>query len=219
MESRLRVLLLTLLAAATSGCSLFGRDQAPVPESSASAPVISPEVERRPVKTPKIDTEDFEVTAYYGMISVEDFGSNPILGARLAYHVTEDLFLEATYADAGNVDLSSYEVLSGAATLLNDRSYSYYDLAIGWDLLPGEVFIGRNHAFNSALYVLAGAGNTSFAGEDLFTLTFGAGYRVLATDSIALHFDVRDHLFNNDITSVDKTTHNIEFSLGASWFF
>ncbi len=219
MESRLRVLLLTGMVAATSGCSLFGRDEPPMEDAGASAPVISPEVERREITTPKIDTEDFEITAYYGMISVEDFGSNSIYGARVGYHVSEGLFLEGTYADAGDVDRTSYEVLSGAAPLLDDRSYSYYNLAVGWNLLPGEVFIGRNHAFNSALYVIGGAGNTSFAGEDLFTMTFGAGYRVLATDSIALRFDVRDHLFDNDVTGEDKTTHNIEFSLGLSWFF
>lgn len=219
MESGLRVLLLTGLAAATTGCSLFGRDEPPMEDAGASAPVISPEVERREITTPKIDTEDFEVTAYYGMISVEDFGSNSIYGARAGYHVSESLFLEGTYAMSGDVDRSSVEVLDNIDLLGSDRDYSYYNLALGWNVLPGEVFIGRNRAFNSALYVVGGAGNTSFAGEDLFTLSFGAGYRVLVTDSIAVRFDVRDHLFDNDVTGEDKTTHNIEFNLGLSWFF
>jgi outer membrane beta-barrel protein len=219
MESGLRVLLLTGLVAATTSCSLFGRDDPPMEDAGASAPVISPEVERREIKTPKIDTEDFEITAYFGQISVEDFGSNFIYGARVGYHVSEGLFLEGTYAMAGDVDRSSVEVLDNIDLLGDDRDYSYYNLAVGWNLLPGEVFIGRNRAFNSALYVIGGAGNTSFAGEDLFTMTFGAGYRVLATDSIALRFDVRDHLFDNDVTGEDKTTHNIEFNLGVSWFF
>ena len=224
MESRVRVLLLkaiTLIAlgAGVTGCSLFGRDKPPMEDASASAPVISPEVERRQVQTPKIDTEDFEITGYAGMLSVEDFGSNTVYGARVAYHVTEGLFLEGTYAMTGDVDRTSVEVLNNIDLLGSDRKYSYYDLSVGWNLLPGEVFIGKNWAFNSALYVLGGAGSTSFAGDNLFTMTFGAGYRVLATDSIALHFDVRDHLFNHDITGVDKLTHNIEFNLGVSWFF
>ena len=219
MASGFRVLLLTGLVAATTGCSLFGRDKTPLEDAGASAPVISPEVERRQIKTPKIDTEDFEISAFIGLLSVEDFGSNTVYGARAAYHVTEDLFLEGTYGRTGNVALSSEEVLNNVNLLGSDRKYSYYDLALGWNVLPGEVFIGKNHAFNSALYVLAGAGNTSFAGDNRFTMTFGAGYRVLATDAIALHFDVRDHLFNNDVTGQDKTTHNIEFDLGASWFF
>jgi len=219
MASGLRVLLLTGLAAAATGCSVFGRDNPPLEDAGASAPVISPEVERREIKTPKIDSEDFEITGFVGLLSVEDFGSNTVYGARIAYHVTEGLFLEGTYAQTGDVDETSVEVLDNIDLLGSDRKYSYYDLAVGWNIFPGEVFIGKNHAFNSALYVLAGAGNTTFAGDDFFTLTFGAGYRVLATDSIALHFDVRDHLFDNDVTGEDKTTHNIEFGLGLSWFF
>lgn len=219
MASGLRVLLLTSLVAATGGCSLFGRDNPPLEDAGASAPVISPEVERRTMKTPKIDTEDFEITGYVGLLSVEDFGSNTVYGARLAYHVSEGLFLEGTYGQTGDVDLTSVEVLDNIDLLGSDRKYSYYNLALGWNVFPGEVFIGKNHAFNSALYVLGGAGNTTFAGDDRFTLTFGAGYRVLATDAIALHFDVRDHVFDNDITGEDKTTHNMEFTLGLSWFF
>ncbi len=220
MESGLRVLLLTGLVAITAGCSLFGRDNPPMEDAGASAPVISPEVERRSIKTPKIDTEDFQITGFVGLLSVEDFGSNTVYGARLAYHVSESLFLEGSYGQTGDVDRTSVEVADNIDIFLGaDRTYSYYDLSLGWNVLPGEVFIGRNNAFNSALYVLGGAGNTSFAGEDLFTLSFGAGYRVLVTDAIAARFEVRDHLFDNDITGEDKTTHNIEFNLGLSWFF
>ena len=85
--------------------------------------------------------------------------------------------------------------------------------------MPGEVFLGGKYAMTSAIYLVAGAGNTSFAGDDWFTFTYGIGYRVLATDSIGVHFDVRDHMFDIDITGADKTTHNIEFNLGATWFF
>jgi outer membrane beta-barrel protein len=224
MESRIRVFLLRLAVAclgalALAGCGSRALDREA--EADQARPVVDPEVERRDVSRPKIDTEDFEVGAYVGFLSIEDFGSNTVYGATLAYHITEGLFAQATYgqSDAGK---TSYENLSGGqAQLLTDdeRKYEYYDLSIGYNLLPGEVFIGRNHAFNSALYVIAGAGNTSFAGDDYFTFTYGAGYRVLATDSIALRFDVRDHMFDIDITGEDKSTHNIEFNLGATWFF
>jgi outer membrane beta-barrel protein len=118
------------------------------------------------------------------------------------------------------VDKSSAEILGNYdLSFGSDRKYKYYDLSLGYNLLPGEVFIGRNRAFNSAFYVVAGAGNTTFHDEDMFTLSFGGGYRILATDAIGLHFDVRDHLFDDDISGEDKTTHNIEFTLGLSWFF
>jgi outer membrane beta-barrel protein len=227
MESRIRIFLLrsgiaglaAVCAVLAGGCSSRALDKEA--EADQARPVIEPQVERRDVRAPKIDTEDFEVGAYAGFMSIEDFGSNGVYGLRFAYHITEGFFAEATFgqSEAGK---TSYEILSGGqAPLLTDdqRKFRYYDISLGYNLLPGEVFIGRDHAFNSALYFVLGAGNTSFAGDDYFTMTYGAGWRVLATDSIAAHFDVRDHMFNIDITGEDKTTHNIEFNLGATWFF
>ena len=211
MESRIHFLLLrtaalSLLLAAAAGCASLGRQVEPAGDANAASPVIDPRVERREVAPPKIDSEDF--------------GTNSVVGARLAYHVTEGLFAEATYAQTSDVDKSSAEVLGNYdLSFGSDRKYKYYDLSLGYNLLPGEVFIGRNRAFNSAFYVIAGAGNTTFHDEDMFTLSFGGGYRILLTDAIGLHFDVRDHLFDDDISGEDKTTHNIEFTLGASWFF
>jgi outer membrane beta-barrel protein len=224
MESRIRIFLLRLALAVAAGTLVSGcasRSLDAEADADQARPVIEPEVERRDVKAPEIDSEDFEVGAYAGFMSIEDFGSNAVYGARIAYHITEGLFAEATYgiSEAGR---TSYENLSGGqTTLLTDdqRDFQYYDVSLGYNLLPGEVFIGRDHAFNSALYVMLGAGNTSFAGDDYFTLTYGAGYRVLATDSIALHFGVRDHMLDIDVTGEDKTTHNIEFNLSATWFF
>lgn len=225
MESRihlflLRAAVLSLLLAVTAGCASLGRSSEPADDVNASSPVIDPRIERRDVSPPKIDSEDFEITGYYGMLSVEDFGTNSVVGARLAYHVTEGLFAEVTYAQTSDVDKSSAEILGNYdLSFGSDRKYKYYDLSLGYNLLPGEVFIGRNRAFNSAFYVIAGAGNTTFHDEDMFTLSFGGGYRILLTDAIGLHFDVRDHMFDDDISGEDKTTHNIEFTLGLSWFF
>lgn len=224
MESRIIGVLLKAavagwLAMVVTGCSsTMLADEA---EADRVQPVIDPQVERREVSSPKIGSQDFELGAYIGYMSVEDFGSNTVYGARLAYHITEGFFAEATLGstDAGK---TSYENLSGSSAPLlssSDREFRYYDLSIGYNLLPGEVFIGRNRAFNSALYVLLGAGNTRFAGDDYFTVTYGVGYRVLATNWLGLHFNIRDHMFDIDITGKDKTTHNIEFTLGATVFF
>jgi outer membrane beta-barrel protein len=155
------------------------------------------------------------------MLSVEDFGTNSVIGARLAYHVTEGLFAEATYAQTSDVDKSSAEILGNYdLSFGSDRKYQYYDLSLGYNLLPGEVFIGRNRAFNSAFYVMAGAGNTTFHDEDLFTLSFGGGYRILLTGCArpALRC-ARSPVRRSTSAGEDKTTHNIEFTLGLSWFF
>ncbi|HEY6644190.1 outer membrane beta-barrel domain-containing protein [Povalibacter sp.] len=228
---RLRILFLTLaLASVLPGCAWFGRDRDTAPEAVAAAaaptgesgeqPIIDPRVERRQIKRASIDTEDFEIGVYGGILSIEDFESNPVYGARFAYHLTEDFFLEATVGQS-RAGRTSYENLSGAAELLTDdeRDYTYYALSAGWNALPGEVFIGKNRAYNTAFYLVAGIGSTRFAGDDLFTVSGGFGYRVLPNDWMAVHFDVRDHVYDTDLLGEKKIVNNLEAHLGLSIFF
>jgi outer membrane beta-barrel protein len=228
MESRFRVLFLVLplMAMTLSGCAatknLFGRGQksAPPPAELPQGQVIEPEVERRKIKEPKIDTEDFEIGAFAGILSIEDFGTDFVYGARIAYHVTEGFFVEGTVGQT-KAGLTSFEVLSGGAPLLSDsdRQYTYYNLDLGYNVLPGEVFIGEGHAYNTSLYLIGGLGSTRFAGDDRFTVNFGAGYRFLLTDAIAVHLDFRDHLYDINLLGEERTTHNLEAHLGLSVFF
>lgn len=235
--SRLRLLFLIALAATTlPGCALFHRGApaaaestaepvqqstaAPVTGEPSNAPVIDPQVERREIKHTRIDTEDFEVGAYVGILSIEDFESNVVYGARLAYHLTEDFFLEATVGQS-RAGRTSYENLSGSADLLTDseRDYTYYALSAGWNALPGEIFLGKNRAYNTAFYLVAGIGNTTFAGDDRFTVNGGFGYRILPADWIAVHFDVRDNVYDIDLLGEKKIVNNLEAHLGLSIFF
>jgi outer membrane beta-barrel protein len=235
MESRLRLfLLMPLLAMASSGCALFrhkaaaddGPSTAPVVTSASSPttgsvtePVIDPKIERRKIKTPKIESENWELGAYGGILSIEDFGSHSVVGARLAYHVTESFFLEGSYGiSKGGV--SSAESI-GFFQLLTDsqRKYSYYALSAGWDALPGEVFVGENRAYNSSLYFIAGVGSTKFADDNRFTVNGGFGYRILLTDWLATHLDVRDYLYDTDLLGKKKVVNNLEATLGLTFFF
>ena len=47
----------------------------------------------------------------------------------------------------------------------------------------------------------------------------GLGYRLIATDWLAFHFNARDHIFDSDLLGNDETLHNIEFSGGLTIFF
>jgi len=228
MESRFRVLFLAipLLALGLTGCAstkrLFGMGDksAPPPAVLEQGQVIEPEVERREVKEPKIDTEDFEIGAFGGIISIEDFGSSFLYGVSLAYHVTEGFFVEGNYGTA-EAGLTSFEILSGGAPLLSDveREFTYYNLNLGYNVLPSESFIGEGRAYNSNLYLVGGLGSTRFAGDDRFTVNFGAGYRFLLTDSITIRLDFRDYLYDIDLLGEEKTTHNLTGYLGMTVFF
>ncbi|HKL62166.1 MAG TPA: outer membrane beta-barrel domain-containing protein [Woeseiaceae bacterium] len=223
MEARIRVLFLTGLAFVLTGCGslpFVGGDEPDDAVAEVPEQAIEPEVERRDVEPPKIDSENFEIGAYTGLMSVEDFGVNPVYGVRLAYHITEGLFVEGAWGRT-DTEETSFERLSGAAEILTDdeREFTYYNASLGYNVLPGEAFVGRNLAFSQALYLIAGIGSTQFAGDDRFTVNFGFGYRLLLNDMIALHADVRDHLFDIDILGEEKTAHNIEGHIGFTIFF
>lgn len=182
-------------------------------------PLIQPKVERKEIIDAKIDTEDFELGFFGGLYSTEDFGTNSVMGFRFAYHINEDFFFEFTGGET-ETEKSSLEQ-AGFFTLLadNERDLQYYNFIMGFNILPGEAFITRDWAFYTAFYVLAGIGSTSFAGEDRFTIIGGGGFRFIATDWMALHVDFRDHVFEDDTTGVEKTTHNLEIHSGVTFFF
>lgn len=219
MESRVLVLFLTLtfVVGGLTGC---GRDRLVRADEAVQPPVIEPDVERREIEPPRIDTEDFEVGIFAGQLSVEDFGVNTVTGARFAYHVTEGFFVELAAGQA-KTELTSFERLSGAAQLLTDseRDYSYYNVSLGYNVFPGESFIGRRRALNTAMYVIGGVGKTSFAGDDRFTINFGAGMRLMPLDWLAVHADIRDHVFDIDLLGQEKTSHNLEAHVGVTFFF
>jgi outer membrane beta-barrel protein len=219
MESRFLVLFLTLtlVVLGLTGC---GRDRLVRADDTTQPPVIEPDVERREIEPPRIDSEDFEVGILLGQISVEDFGVNTVSGARFAYHVTEGFFVELAAGQA-DTELTSFERLSGAAQLLTDadREYSYYNVSLGYNIFPGEHFIGKNRAMNTQTYVIGGVGKTTFAGDDRFTINFGIGMRLMPLDWLAVHGDIRDHVFDIDLLGQEKTSHNLEATLGVTFFF
>ena len=242
MESPNRLLLLAATLAATvmlSGCASLrwpwsddkeleqeaSEEQAAAEEAAEEADttpprVIEPNVARRKIKTPKIDNENWEIGGGMGFVSIEDFGTNSGYAAMLAYHVTEDFFFRADLGQS-TAGETSFETLAGDVELLtgDERRFTYYSLSLGYNFLPGEVFLGRDTAMNSSFYVLGGIGSVKFAGDNRLTINFGAGFRVLPTDWLAIHLAVQDRVFDSDLLGETKVTNNIETILSATVFF
>jgi outer membrane beta-barrel protein len=218
MESRF-VLLLLVQAAVIAGLTGCGRKLEKT-EDASQPPVIEPDVARRDVKVANIDSENFEVGFSAGELSIEDFGVNSVTGLRFAYHISESFFLEGA-GGRTTAGKTSFETLSGSAELLTDsqREYTYYDVSFGYNVLPGEGFIGKNHAWNTQTYLIGGVGKTTFGGDDRFTINVGMGIRVIPLDWLAVHADVRDHIFDSDLLGTMKRTHNIELGVGLTFFF
>lgn len=215
MENRIKHILLTVLPFA--GLMLV---PTAVSAQEDDRPLIEPDVRPQKVDEALIDTENFEIGAFAGIINIEDFESSFLWGGKLTYHLSETFFFEANvgFAEGGE---TSFEKLAGDVQVLSDedRDYRYYNINIGMNVLPGEAFLTENYAFNTNFYLIGGAGATDFAGDTRFTANVGAGYQVLLTDSVSIHLGVREHFYRIDVLGEEKTSLNTEVSGGLSVFF
>jgi outer membrane beta-barrel protein len=189
-------------------------------EEGEGGSLIEPQIERTEFDEALIDSYDFELSAYVGYLAVENFDTNIVTGFKIGYHVTEDFFLQASYG-LSEVGETSYEKLSGGAPLLSDseREVEYYLFSIGFNLFPGEAFVTDSTTFNTVFYLSGGMGNTTFAGDDRFTIAYAFGFRTLFADGFSVDVEMRDLIFEQDIFGEDEMTNNLEFSLGLNLFF
>lgn len=186
----------------------------------AESEAVTVNVERRAVLDDLLDDENFEFGAQIGLISIEDFESNLWFSGHFSYHINEYFYAKALYgySEAGT---TSFETLANVSPLLTDkeRQFSYYGLNIGYNLMPGEIFLGKNLAFNSMFSIEVGGGSTDFAGNSQFTVNFSANYRVFLTDGLTWDIGMTDYIFDTTITGKSKTTHNLNFTTGLSYYF
>lgn len=216
MEIRFQRILLTAFTAvllSTSSISSFAQE-------NSGGNDITPVVDRKTVFNDALDTENFEIGIQGGLISIEDFESSTWVSANISYHITEHFYLKALYgqAEAGQ---TSFEKLSNTAPLLTEdqRDYIYYGLNVGYNLMPGEIFLGKDFAFNSVFSIELGAGTTEFADDDNFTVNLAANYRVFLTDWVTWDLGVTDYIFDTHITGETKTSHNLNFTTGFAVYF
>ena len=209
--------LLALAAVASSLVAATGASaQAQKP---ATEQVVVPEVERRDIRNPRYPSNDISVGAYLGTYATQNFGASFVYGVRLGYAITEDFFVEGAYAQTTVSDESFRQILPGGIFVNTTERLSYYNLSVGYNVLPGEVFLGRSRAMPSALYLLGGVGSTDFNGQQSQTFNLGLGFRVFLADWAALQVDMRDYIYSLDILGKRQSTQNLEFTGGVTFYF
>jgi outer membrane beta-barrel protein len=202
--------------------AVLGQTQTPV-QQPANEQVIVPQVDRRDVKLPRFPSKDFELGVFAGTYSTENFGTSAVMGLKLGYHITEDVFVQAAFGRTQISDENYRLVFPAGIFPEPQRKLTYYNVSAGYNLLPGEVFLGRNIAKATAFYLIAGIGSTSFnistTDQKAQTINFGFGTRLMLSDRLSIQLDVRDHVFSLDLLGTRQKTNNIELTGGVSFFF
>ena len=211
--------LLIAFAFAAAALPAFAQSTQAPPTSPPSEPVVVPQVDRRDVKLPRYPSNDFELGAYTGAYATENFGTSWVYGARIGYHLTEDFFVQAVYAQTKVTDEAFRNILPGGIFESKTQKLNYYNLSVGYNILPGEVFLFSSRARPSQLYIIGGVGSTKFVDQRKPTYNFGFGFKVFLTDYASLQLDLRDHIFSLDLLGKNSTTQNLELTTGLSFYF
>lgn len=174
-------------------------------------------------KTSQLDigAELFDVGVLFGTINIEDVTSEFVVGLNITFKASEDFFLQYNYLQTEMSDSSWERSGNFNYDLGDDRTFSHYDLLIGYNIFQGEIFAGENKSHLSNLYVVAGVGDTDFGGEQNFTYTFGVGYQVELFRRFVVRADYRDYIFESSLVVGDEDDwmHNTQVSLGIGYLF
>lgn len=185
----------------------------------SSNDVIQPQHQTPNTKSAAIDSEKFELGAFIGTLSIEDFSSNTVAGVSLNYHLNQKLLVQLNYGES-EVGETTSEAVTGTNLLSSkDRRFRYYNFLAGYKLFPGRSFLGSKRKFNSDIYLLAGVNNIEFAGESKSGITLGASYRIVLSDWLTCNLDFRDHIVERNYLNQSKTTQNTEMTLGFNILF
>lgn len=189
-----------------------------------SVPLASAdEQEQKPTSTLRVNSELFDISLITGVLNIEDFPSEWMVGASVSFKASESFFLQYNYLQS-DIGESSIEKNPAAAgyDLSSDRSFTHYDLLIGYTIFHGEFFTGDGGDGRlSSLYTVAGIGDTEFGDESNFTYTLGLGYKIEFSRKYSLRVDFRDHIYTTSLVvgADEKTVHNTQLSLGFGFMF
>ncbi len=227
MPDTMTLLRNAFLASATFAIWIGAHAAEPASPTSSISPsqaaqteqVVVPEITRRDIKRPRMPSKDFEMGLFGGTYATQNFGSSFVKGLRLGYHLSEDFFVEGVYGQTKVSDELYRQVLPGGVFQSGKNKLEYYNISAGYNVLPGEVFLGANRAMPFALYLIGGVGTTLLADQRMATFNFGSGMRVFYNDNVSLQLDVRDHIFTIDLLGKQQRTQNLEYTLGLTVSF
>lgn len=190
-------------------------------EDQATPPlrVVEPDKKTDDAHAAILDTERYEVGAYTGFLSVEDFNTNPVLGVSVIYHLNSKWYAQFNYGSSSVSRATFEDVVGGDFLAESDRDFNYATITAAWQVMHGRSYFGTSGKYNSGFYLLGGVGNVEFAGNSGSSLVLGASYRLIRTDWLSLNIDYRNHIFKREFIGDDKQTFNNELVLGVNYFF
>ena len=184
-------------------------------ESQSTIEILSPKVTVKKANKYLIDTESFEIGAYAGWLSVEDFNTNTLIGLNVNYHFDSRLFATLRYGSS-ETKRSPFETIGD---FISDRDFTYSSFGIGLPFFSGNSSFGSKRRFASDIYGVLGAESVSFADDDNIGIYYGFTYKAVLSDRLTADVNLFNHNVKLDFLDDDKVTQNTEFSIGINMYF
>ena len=159
-----------------------------------------------------------ELTLHGGYYVSDLFDGTYTVGGAYTYHMTEDLGVEASAAytrltSSGGPELErTFSVLPG-----KPRSQWYFDADLVWVPAHAKMRLGGSIT-HFDFYLAAGGGLVdSVLSEDLAG-NGGFGLKFFLGHALAIRFDVRDHVFRQQLLSEVMWVNDLTTTIGVSLF-
>ncbi len=215
------MLLLLLL---TVSCGLSTRLHADEP-----GPCVDPAEKKRILEAKRgrrQDQRDFvtaarhELTAFGGYYVSDLLDGTFIVGAMYTYHLTEDAAVEASFGYSQLRSTVAQRLEADRAVSIlpkQDRVFlAFTDLV--WAPVHGKLQAFASTILHFDLYGAAGVGIIDNATSFGAAGQVGLGARILFGRSWAIRLDVRDHLYRQQVLTVNQFVQDFSLTLGASVF-
>jgi outer membrane beta-barrel protein len=163
-------------------------------------------------------TNRHELTVRTGYYASDTFDGWAVAAFAYGYHMTEDFAVEAT---AGITQLTSHggpELERTFAVLQNKpRQQLMFDAALVYSLAHAKMrFGGSIKHFD--FFLAAGGGVVDSVVSSGLAGTGGLGFKFFLGRAFAFRFDVRDHVFQQQLLSEKLVVNDISATIGLSLF-
>jgi outer membrane beta-barrel protein len=161
-----------------------------------------------------------ELSAMGGLYAADLLSSSYLLQGAYAFHVSEDLALEASFgytrAESDLVEVIEQDTSFTALRL--DAPVYIYQGHLLWSFAYGKLrwFNGSISRFD--LFAALGAGVTDNQTAEGLTLSAGLGMKVFFGSWFAVRLDLRDQIMSQELLGVSGVVNNLAATLGFSAF-
>jgi outer membrane beta-barrel protein len=163
-------------------------------------------------------TNRHEIAAWGGYYVSDLFDGTYTFGGSYAYHMTEDLAVEASGGYTRLTSSGGPELERTFAVLQNrPRRELLFDADLVWVPAHAKMRLGGSIT-HFDLYVAAGAGVVDSVLSSNLAANAGFGLKFFLGRAVAVRVDVRDHLFRQQLLARTVVVNDITTTLGLSLF-